>query len=160
MSVNRREFIRRVVAASILVATGIVGVLELLERQDNTQTPANVITLQRSTTTEQSSSTLQATSSAQTSQSSTKSTSQSTSQSSTQAVPPGYILVAPVSALSGKSSAYFNHPSGGYHCSSTSMPNGRLSTRLALTRPAPYNSQTPRFTAHATQDISIQLTEM
>ncbi len=119
MSVNRREFIRRVVAASILVATGVVGFFELVERQNNAQPPQNIITLPQSTSTTQATTsaqettTAQTSSTSQTSQSATKSTSRSTTQSTTQAVPPGYILVAPMSALSGKSSAYFNHPSGG-----------------------------------------------
>lgn len=46
--------------------------------------------------------------------SSTKSSSSSAGQSSSASSPPsGYILLAPLSAVAGKTYAYFNHPSGG-----------------------------------------------
>ena len=97
MSVSRRQFIHRVIAASALVAVGIVGLLELVEGQSGNVPPQNILTLQQSST------------SVQSSLSSTK----GTSQSRTQTVPSGYILLAPVTALSGKSSAYFNQPNFG-----------------------------------------------
>ncbi|MDG6900769.1 MAG: Rieske (2Fe-2S) protein [Nitrososphaerota archaeon] len=40
-------------------------------------------------------------------------TSQSGTQTQSLQAPAGYIYVAPASALSGKTSAYFNHPTGG-----------------------------------------------
>ena len=68
---------------------------------------------QSSTTTEQSS-TQQSSSSPSTSTTTRAPSSSTTSTTSTTAVAPaGYVLVAQLSGLSGKSSAYFNHPSHG-----------------------------------------------
>lgn len=80
------------------------------------QSQGDVLTLPPTTSTATQSATqsqTQAQSQSQTqSQTQTKSSS-STSTSSSSQVPAGYILVAPMSALAGRSSAYFNHPTGG-----------------------------------------------
>ena len=94
MGSSRREFIRRMAAASILVITGVVAIWELAELGQGEQAaPTNL--LQSATT--------------QVSPTSGESTSHSASQSSLQ----GYIRVASMNALTGKSSAYFNHPTHG-----------------------------------------------
>jgi Rieske Fe-S protein len=94
MGSSRREFIRRMAAASILLVTGAVAVWELAELGSGEQ-PAETNLLQTATTR------VSATSG------------QGTSQSATQTAPQGYIRVASMSALGGKSSAYFNHPTHG-----------------------------------------------
>lgn len=122
MSLNRREFLRRVVAASGILITGLVSSWELIQRfpqgganstgsvTSGGQPPASqsatqtVTDLQTVTVTEYGSG--QSTQQSSTSQ-------QSTTSSTIQAVPPGYVLVTPLSALAGRSSAYFNHPSRG-----------------------------------------------
>ena len=96
MSASRREFIRRVVAASILVGVGGIAIWDLLDGIPASAGQQSVTILQ--TSTQQSSS--------------QGGPAQSTTQSAL-AGPQGYVLVAPLSALNGKSSAYFNHPSGG-----------------------------------------------
>jgi Rieske Fe-S protein len=127
LSLNRREFLRRVVAASGILITGLVSSWELIQKfpqsgasatgsaasggqppatQSTTQT---VTDLQTVTVTEYASG--QSTQQNSTSQQST--TSSQTSSSTSQAPPPGYVLVTPLSALAGRSSAYFNHPSRG-----------------------------------------------
>jgi Rieske Fe-S protein len=72
----------------------------------SSQTPSS------STSSSSSASTSSTSSSAPASSTTSTSTSGSSSQT-TQQVPQGYIFVAPMSALAGKSSAYFNHPSFG-----------------------------------------------
>jgi Rieske Fe-S protein len=94
MDASRREFIRRMLAASILVGVGGVAVWDLLEA-------GSVAGGQQAVTLLQTSTTQQAISSS------------SGSQSTTQPVPPGYVFVTGLAALSGKASAYFNHPTGG-----------------------------------------------
>jgi nitrite reductase/ring-hydroxylating ferredoxin subunit len=88
MAINRREFIRRVVAASALVATAYVGFELLGLKLDQLQLP-----------------TLLPPSSAN------NSTATNTAQSS--AAPNGYFLAASTSSLNGKASAYFDHPVDG-----------------------------------------------
>ncbi len=136
-SLNRREFLRRVVAASGILLTGLVASWELVQKLPQSvasatassstessgqpqpaseSTTQTVTDLQTVTVTEYGSG--QSTQQSSTSQQSAISsqTSQQTSQASSstsQAVPPGYVLVTPLSALAGKSSAYFNHPSRG-----------------------------------------------
>jgi len=107
MAINRREFIRRAIAASALVATGYVGFRELLNIASNGgQTTVLPLLSASSTTTTQESPTA--------SQGSSTTTKQASSTTTTsQAAPSGYFLVAPMSALNGKTSAYFNHPNGG-----------------------------------------------
>lgn len=94
MDASRREFFRRIVAASILMGVGGIALWEFIEGVPAAGVQQSV-TLLQSVTSQQSS------------------TTGAPSQSTTQQVPAGYVFVAGVGALSGKSSAYFNHPSGG-----------------------------------------------
>jgi Rieske Fe-S protein len=107
MAINRREFIRRAIAASALVVTGFVGFRELLDITSNSGQPTVLpLLLSASSTT-----TTQESPNASQGSSTTKQASSTTATS--QAAPSGYFLVAPMSALTGKTSAYFNHPNGG-----------------------------------------------
>ncbi len=94
MDASRREFLRRVVAASILAGVGTIALWELVEG-----VPANAgqqpVALLQTSTGQQSTSP------------------GGTAQSATQSVPAGYVFVTGLAALTGKSSAYFNHPTGG-----------------------------------------------
>ena len=99
MSSPRREFIRRAVAASILLATGAVAVWDLAEYSGQGSQGVPVVSL------------LQTSQSSQ--QTSVQQSSRSGSQSSSIAPPAGYFLVAAASALNGKTSAYFTHPTQG-----------------------------------------------
>lgn len=94
------------VAASILLATGAVAMWDLVEAGQAGQPPlVSLLTTSELVT-----------SPGQSTQQSSQGTSQTSSQSSsqtTQQTPSGYVLVAPLSALNGKSYAYFNHPTGG-----------------------------------------------
>ncbi|HEV2138409.1 MAG TPA: Rieske (2Fe-2S) protein [Nitrososphaerales archaeon] len=92
MDASRREFIRRVLAASALVGVGGVAIWDLIEGGSNA-TGQQSVTLLQTSTTQQSSS--------------------SGSAQSAQSTPAGYVFVTGLAALSGKSSAYFNHPTGG-----------------------------------------------
>jgi cytochrome b6-f complex iron-sulfur subunit len=122
---NRREFIRSAIATTTVLAVGVTGMFEIAAKagagQSNTQQvllppvststgqPPSGVQTQAATTTSQAQSEV-------TSQGSTATqpaTAQSTSSSSSSAPPAGYFLVAQLSSLSGKSSAYFNHPSYG-----------------------------------------------
>jgi Rieske Fe-S protein len=118
LAINRREFIRRVVASSILAAVGVISVSEFVNRELASEQQQGVITLPPPTTTtsqqSQSASSQQSGSTTRQSTSTTRqSTSTQTSQSTSQGPPSGYVLVAALSDLSGKTSAYFNHPNGG-----------------------------------------------
>lgn len=85
---NRREFIRRLVVASVLLGTGAAGVIELTTILNRNQSIVTQPSLTQSgTQTQQNSSSISA--------------------------PPGYVYIAPLSALSGKTYAYFKHPSHG-----------------------------------------------
>ncbi|MDA4125582.1 MAG: ubiquinol-cytochrome c reductase iron-sulfur subunit [Thaumarchaeota archaeon] len=92
MDATRREFIRRVLAASALVGVGGVAIWDLIDGGSNSAGQLSVTLLQASTT--------------------QQSTSSGSAQSA-QATPTGYVFVTGLAALSGKSSAYFNHPTGG-----------------------------------------------
>jgi Rieske Fe-S protein len=92
MDASRREFIRRVLAASALVGVGGVAIWDLLDGGSNA-TGQQTVTLLQASTTQQTSSSVRA--------------------QSSQSVPAGYVLVTGLAALSGKASAYFNHPAGG-----------------------------------------------
>ncbi len=92
MSASRREFIRRVVAASILVGVGGVALWDLLDGIPPSVGQQAVSVLQASTQ---------------------QSSQAGPAQSTTQSLPPGYVFVTGLAGLSGKSAAYFNHPSGG-----------------------------------------------
>jgi Rieske Fe-S protein len=117
------------VAASGILVTGLVTSWELIQklpsganatRSTGTEssgqpppasesTTQTVTDLQTVTVTEYFSG--QGTQQASTSQQSASSS--QTSSSTSQSAPPGYVLVTPLSALSGRTSAYFNHPSRG-----------------------------------------------
>ena len=96
---NRREFIRRMVVASTLAVTGVAAIVELLAR---TGSPEQAYQLPAP----------QAQSS---SGSSTGTSSGTTSVARTQqpSAPPGYFYIGNSSTLSGRSSAYFAHPTYG-----------------------------------------------
>ncbi|MDG6905134.1 MAG: Rieske 2Fe-2S domain-containing protein [Nitrososphaerota archaeon] len=110
---DRREFTRRLIIVSVLGATGAAGVVALAQKAFSVQPSASTIiqsqtpTLDPSTTNSTSSSTPVASASANTQASTTTTTSQSPS------IPAGYLFLASLSALSGKTYAYFNHPSYG-----------------------------------------------
>ncbi len=122
LSLNRREFLRRVVAASGILITGLVSSWELIQKFPQSgastsgsaasggQPPASQSTTQ--TVTDLQTVTVTEYASGQSTQQSSTSQ-QSTTSSTSQAAPPGYVLVTPLSALAGRSSAYFNHPSRG-----------------------------------------------
>lgn len=93
MDASRREFIRRTLAATFLLAVGGVAVWDLIETGQATGGQPGGVTLLQ--TTSQQSSTAGG------------------SQTSSQSVPAGYVFVTGLAALNGKSSAYFNHPKGG-----------------------------------------------
>jgi Rieske Fe-S protein len=117
-------------AASGILVTGLVTSWELVKKlpqsganatgssTENTGQPPpasesttqTVTDLQTVTVTEYVSG--QQTQQVSTSQQSASSSSQASS-STSQSTPPGYVLVTPLSALSGRTSAYFNHPSRG-----------------------------------------------
>lgn len=134
LSLNRREFLRRVVAASGLLVTGLVSYWELVQNLSNSgasatnsttvsqsppspQSTGQAVTEQQTVTvtetvsgpsTQQNATSLQSATSSQ--------TAQQTSQAATSSnapVPAGYVLVTALSALAGRTSAYFNHPSRG-----------------------------------------------
>jgi Rieske Fe-S protein len=79
-------------AASALVGVGAVAIWDLIEGGSNASGQQSVTLLQASMT--------------------QQSTSSGSPQSS-QSTPAGYVFVTGLAALSGKSSAYFNHPTGG-----------------------------------------------
>jgi Rieske Fe-S protein len=91
LDAHRREFIRRVLAASALVGVGGVAIWDLIYGGSNAAGQQSVTLLQTSTTQQASSGSSQ----------------------SGQVAPAGYVFVTGMAALSGKSSAYFNHPTGG-----------------------------------------------
>ena len=94
---SRREFVRRLLAASILLGVGGIAVWDLLDGVSPSGAQQSVTLLQASTQQTTTSATTPARS----------------SQRTTQSVPPGYVFVSGLAALSGKASAYFNHPTGG-----------------------------------------------
>ncbi len=125
VSVNRREFIRRVAVASGLLVTGLLSTWELFQSAQSDgggggsppatiQLPSPTATANQTVTDLQTVTVTEYVSGTQTQEQVTGSqTSSQVAASTTQAVPNGYILVAPLSALAGKTSAYFNHPSRG-----------------------------------------------
>src|SRR2546428_5327274 len=99
MAINRREFVRRAIAASALVVTGFVGFRELLDIVSSSGQP-NVLPLlsanSNSTSTQESlTTTQQSPTGTQRSSSTTRATT-----TTAQAAPSGYILVASISSLS------------------------------------------------------------
>ncbi len=113
---NRREFIRTAIATTTLMAVGATGLFEIAAKaganQATSQQQAQQLQLPPVSTGTSKSSTASAQASSASTQASTAS-SQSSSQSSSSAVPAGYVLVAQLSSLSGRTSAYFTHPSYG-----------------------------------------------
>lgn len=114
------------VAGSGILITGLLSSWELIQKfpqsgakstgsaagggqQSAVESTQTVTDLQTVTVTENASG--QSTQQSSTSQQS--STTSQTSSSTSQSAPPGYILVTPLSALAGKTSAYFNHPTQG-----------------------------------------------
>lgn len=93
---KRREFIKRIAVSSTLVATGVSAAYELLVRLDSGQQQQSVQVIQQQQTV-----------------SSSQTTQVGSSSSSQIETPAGYVFITAVSALAGKTSAYFNHPTQG-----------------------------------------------
>lgn len=133
---NRREFLRTAIATTTLLAVGATGLFEVAARAGASQAttqqqlqlpPVTSATSQSTTAQVQSgasssssapaSTTSASSSSAQSSSSQASSAPSQASTTSTQTssalAPAGYVLVAQQSSLSGRSSAYFNHPAHG-----------------------------------------------
>ena len=99
---NRREFIRRLVVSSSLVVTGVIALYEVIGRGrlDQPEKQVERISSDGQNKTRQSQQVQQAQSSQQ--------------KSAQQNSPPvGYVFVAQISSLAGKSSEYFKHPNYG-----------------------------------------------
>ena len=94
MDASRREFVRRDLAATILLGVGGVALWELFDGVPPGGASQSVTVLQALSTQQSTSAS-------------------GGSQTTTQSVPQGYVFVTSVSVLSGRTSAYFNHPSGG-----------------------------------------------
>jgi len=122
---NRREFIRTAIATTTLMAVGATGIFEIASKA-GAQQQAPQLPLPPVSATESQSTTTQAPQSAPSSagssqvpnssaQASSVSSQASTtsSQTSSGSAPAGYVLVAQLSALSGRTSAYFTHPTHG-----------------------------------------------
>jgi Rieske Fe-S protein len=90
--VNRREFIRRMIVTSALAGAGVAAIVELVAR---TGSPEQAYQLLSANQTQSSGSTASGTQTQQVS------------------VPAGYVLIGPSSGLTGRTSAYFNHPTHG-----------------------------------------------
>jgi len=106
---NRREFLRSLVVTAALVGTSAVGLIELgnlVLKNENSQSVLPTSQPSSSTTTNQTESVTSALTSSGTNSS-------GTTQTSTSSVPSGYSLIATLSQLSGKSYAYFTHPTFG-----------------------------------------------
>ena len=97
----------RIIVITALGATGALGVGEFIKRQEAlAAAPAFTLPAVGSQTTQTTQTTSQG--------SATQSQTGTQTQTQTQSQPPaGYVLVAPLSALSGRSYAYFNHPKFG-----------------------------------------------
>jgi cytochrome b6-f complex iron-sulfur subunit len=114
---NRREFIRTAIATTTLMAVGAAGIFEIASKAGANQASAQQQGQQLqlpsiSSATSQSSTTQLSQGAPSTTSSSQVST--ASSQSSSAAAPAGYVLVAALSSLSGKTSAYFTHPTHGH----------------------------------------------
>ena len=88
---NRREFVRRFLVSSFLVLTGASAVYEIAARLESGHPQVQTIAPQQAAQT---------------------STSGSGSANQTQ-TPPGYVFITALGGLTGKTSAYFQHPSYG-----------------------------------------------
>ena len=102
---NRREFVRSLVTSGVLLGISLVGVGEMitLAKRGATSNPSSL---------EIATSNQQTTSATTTLETIQRVSSQTTHQTSA-AAPSGYILVTALSALSGKTYAYFTHPTAG-----------------------------------------------
>lgn len=101
---NRREFVRSLVTSGVLLGIGLVGVGEMIALAKRGAT-SNSSSLEMVTSNQQTTS---ATTGLQTTEQVTSQTTQQTS-----AAPSGYFFVTALSSLSGKTYAYFNHPTAG-----------------------------------------------
>jgi cytochrome b6-f complex iron-sulfur subunit len=122
---NRREFIRTAIATTTLMAVGAAGIFEIASKAGANQAsaeqqarqlqlpPISSATSQSSTTQISEGAPSSASSSQVLSASSQASTTSSQSSTAAASPPAGYVLVAELSALSGKTSAYFTHPTHG-----------------------------------------------
>lgn len=92
---NRRDFLRRFVVSSVLIAVSVAGLEEILTLARTKSPP------------------IQITQSLNQSQQISSTTSSGSSQQSSITAPAGYVFITQLSALSGLSYAYFSHPSYG-----------------------------------------------
>lgn len=113
---NRREFVRSMVATAVVMAVGVAGMFEMATKAAANQIAQQQATLQLPAATAQagqSAATVQQVSSATTTQSTSQAQtalSSSSSASSVAAAPAGYFMAAELSSLTGRTSAYFTHP--------------------------------------------------
>lgn len=115
---NRREFIRTAIATTTLMAVGAAGIFEIASKaganEAGAQQPAQQqLQLPPIGTATSQSSTTQVSQGAPTTASSSQVSTATSQSSSAAAAPAGYVLVATLSSLSGKTSAYFTHPTHG-----------------------------------------------
>jgi Rieske Fe-S protein len=110
---NRREFIRTAIATTTLFAVGVTGIVEIAAKAGADQSSAQQQLQLPPISSDSGQSSTTQTPSGPSSASASSQASSASSQSASAAAPAGYVLVAQVSSLTGKSSAYFNHPSHG-----------------------------------------------
>ncbi len=115
---DRREFVRRVVIIGVMGATGASGVYALAQKILSTQANAPLPNTQLSPSTSNSApptttDTVTTTGGSAGLGTGNNSTSTSSTTNASPSPPAGYILLAPLSAVSGKTYAYFNHPTFG-----------------------------------------------
>ena len=99
---NRREFLRRIGVSSVLGVVAVSGLIVLFDKFGSPTKSANQLTIPSLTQTQNQTSSAVGT---------TSSVGTTSTQSSS--VPSGYVYLAPLSAVAGKSFAYFNHPNFG-----------------------------------------------
>jgi len=109
--VDRREFIRTAIAATTLMVVGATGIFEIASKASEQQQARQLQLPPASTAASQS--TTAETSHVSHSSAASSQVSTTSSQNSSASVPAGYVLVAQLSALSGKTLAYFTHPTHG-----------------------------------------------
>jgi thiosulfate dehydrogenase [quinone] large subunit len=107
---DRREFLRRFVILAVMGGAGASGVFALVQKVQEGLVKSPPI-LQAQTPTLDPSTNSTSSGSAASVQAS--STSAQTTTNATSSPPQGYVFLAPLSALSGRTFAYFNHPTGG-----------------------------------------------
>jgi cytochrome b6-f complex iron-sulfur subunit len=109
--VNRREFIRSAIATTTLIAVGVAGLFEIAAKAANQGSNNQQLQLPPISSVQTGESSLSSLSSSSQASSSSTQTIQGTSISpQASAAPSGYFLVAQLSSLAGRSSAYFTHP--------------------------------------------------